>query len=90
MKHLGDARIEALALSIIDRIALHPQLRLQDRGRAVQAVTERLRAAFQIDPETDRMARDRIRSLRRDVPEGSREWDVLYRQYLGELGRRRR
>ena len=90
MKRLGDARLESLALTIVERIGAHPQLRLDDRGRAVQAVTERLRSAFQVDAELDRAARERIQSLSRQVPEGSREWDVLYRQYVDELARRRR
>jgi len=89
VKRLGDARLEALALAIVDRLASHPQLRTEDRGRAARAVGSRLRAAFQIDSELDRAARERIRSLKRDVPEGSREWDLLYRQYVTELGRRR-
>ena len=89
MKRLGDARLEALALAIVDRIASHPQLSLEHRGRATQTVSDRLRTAFQIDSELDRAARQRIHSLKRDVPEGGREWDLLYRQYITELGRRR-
>jgi hypothetical protein len=89
VKRLGDARLEALALAIVDRIASHPQLSLAARGRAMQAVSDRLRAAFQVDSELDGAARQRIRSLKRDVPEGSREWDLLYRQYITELARRR-
>ena len=89
MKRLGDARLEALALQVVERIGSHPQLRLDDRGRAVHGVTDRLRAAFQVDPELDRAARRRIDSLQRNVPEGSREWDLLYREYITELARRR-
>jgi len=33
--------------------------------------------------------RQRIESLSRQVPEGSSEWDLLYRQYSEELAKRR-
>lgn len=90
MKRLGDARIEALSLALVNAIERAPGLRVQDRGRAVRAVSARLRAAFQVDSSLDRAVRARIASLKRPVPETSREWDLLYRQYLDELSRRHR
>ena len=89
MKRLTDGRIEALALAIVDKIARERDLSVRDRGAAVRAVANRLRQAFQTDNELDRAVRARIASLKRSVPEGSREWDLLYRQYLDELSRRR-
>ena len=40
--------------------------------------------------EADAAARSTIRSLSRKVPEGSREWDVLYHKYREEEMRRRK
>jgi len=34
--------------------------------------------------EVDREATEKVHSLKRNVPEGSREWDILYRQYFEE------
>ena len=31
-----------------------------------------------------RSARDKIRSQKRDIPEGSEEWDLLHRRYYAE------
>jgi hypothetical protein len=36
------------------------------------------------------MIRQKIQSLSRRVPPGSREWDVLYRKYLEEEMRRQK
>lgn len=41
------------------------------------------------DDEIDAMVRRKIASLSRKVVPGSREWDVLYRQYTEEERRRR-
>jgi hypothetical protein len=41
-----------------------------------------------LDEALDQTVRRKIASLSRRVPEGSREWDVLYRQYLEEERRK--
>lgn len=88
MKRLGSARIEALALAIVRRIEKDGGMTVRDRGAALRAINARLKEAFQVDSTLDRAVRSRIASLNRPVPEGSREWELLYRQYLDELSRR--
>jgi hypothetical protein len=39
---------------------------------------------LQVEEKADRAARDKVRSLKRDVPEGSEEWDILQKRYYGE------
>ena len=41
-----------------------------------------------VDERIDAVVRRKIASLSRRVPPGSREWDVLYRQYYEEEARR--
>jgi len=89
VKRLSDRRIEALALAIADSLTATAGVQIRDRGRLVRAVSKRLSEAFSVDPALDRAVRARIESLQRTVPEGSREWDLLYQQYLVELSRRR-
>jgi hypothetical protein len=43
---------------------------------------------FNLDDALDTKVRRKIASLSRRVPEGSGEWDVLYRQYLEEEKRK--
>ncbi len=43
---------------------------------------------FNVDDALDVKVRRKIASLSRRVPEGSGEWDVLYRQYLEEEKRK--
>jgi hypothetical protein len=50
------------------------------RLEIVKAFTEIL----QMEEKADRAARDKVRSLKRDVPEGSEEWDILQKRYYGE------
>lgn len=89
MRKLSDGRIEAMALAIVKALDGKAGVTVTDRGAAVRIVAAQLRGAFQDDTSLDRAVRDRIASLSRRVPEGSREWDILYRQYSEELSRRK-
>ena len=90
MKMLSDARIEALALGVVRALERQAGVRVVDHGRAVQTAAASLRASFRADQGLDAAVRARIASLSRRVPEGSREWDLLYKQYSEELSRQRR
>ena len=89
MSRFGEQRIESLALAVADRLGKTVGLRVVDRGKVVREVEKRLKIAFQADVSLDLEVRARIESLSRQVPEGSREWEILYRQYSEELARRR-
>jgi len=46
----------------------------------VKAFTEIL----QVEEKADRAARDKVRSIKRDIAEGSEEWDILQKRYYSE------
>jgi hypothetical protein len=50
------------------------------RLELVKEMTETLQA----EEKVDRTARDKIRSQKREIPEGSEEWDLLLRRYYAE------
>lgn len=50
------------------------------RLEVVKAMTELL----VIEDKVDRAARQKIRTQKRDIPEGSEEWDLLHRRYYAE------
>jgi len=37
-----------------------------------------------IEEKVDRAARDKVRSQKREIPEGSEEWDLLQKRYYAE------
>jgi uncharacterized protein len=39
---------------------------------------------LQAEDRVDRTARDKIRSQKREIPEGSEEWDLLHKRYYAE------
>jgi len=50
------------------------------RLEIVKAFTEIL----QSEEKADRAARDKVRSMKKDIPEGSEEWDILVKRFYGE------
>ncbi len=50
------------------------------RLEIVRDITEVLTA----EEKVDRLARQKIRSQKREIPEGSEEWDLLHRKYYSE------
>ena len=50
------------------------------RQTVVRIITEEMRA----DEMIDALVRRKIESQKRSIPEGSSEWDVLYRKYFEE------
>jgi hypothetical protein len=50
------------------------------RQTIVRIITEEMRA----DEMIDVLVRRKIESQKRNIPEGSSEWDVLYRKYFEE------
>jgi len=50
------------------------------RLEIVKAFTEIL----QVEEKADRASRDKVRSMKRDIPEGSEEWDILQKRYYSE------
>ena len=39
---------------------------------------------LQVEEKADRAARDKVRSIKRDISEGSEEWDILQKRYYAE------
>jgi len=50
------------------------------RLEIVKAFTEIL----QVEDKADRAARDKVRSIKRDISEGSEEWDILQKRYYAD------
>lgn len=88
---LSEDRIFHLSHLLQDALALDKNVGpLQPEERILREIKRTIVAELQFEDEADTAARRTIQSLSRKVPEGSREWDVLYRKYLDEELRRRK
>lgn len=82
---LSDDRINHLSHKIAGALAEDERVRFRDDWNAVRlAVRRAIAGALKKEEEIVAGVEARIRSLKRDVPEGGPEWDALFRNYYGE------
>ncbi len=82
---LSRDKVNEISHKIIAAIRRAREFRLKrdpndTRLEIVQHITELL----QIEDKVDRAARTKIRSQKREITEGSEEWDLLHRRYYAE------
>ena len=84
MSRLSDSRISHLAHLIIDGLWKEDLADFPNEARALGETKSLLAEFFNRDDRLDEIVRQKIHSLSRPIPPGSREWDILYRKYLEE------
>jgi len=82
---LSRDKITDMSHKIVAALRKYHELRIKQdpnevRLEIVRAITELLTA----EEKVDRMARDKVRSQKREIPEGSEEWGLLHRRYYAE------
>ncbi len=90
MSRLSESRISHLAHLILDGLGKGNLADFAHEGRALSETKRVLHDFFQQEDHIDEIVRQKILSLSRHVPPGSREWDVLYRKYFEEQMRKQR
>ena len=84
MSRLSENRISHLAHLILNGLRKETFANFSNEGRALADTKQVLQEFFQSEDHIDDVVRQKIMSLSRQVPPGSREWDVLYRKYFEE------
>ena len=90
MSRFSDSRISHLAHLIVGALKRDDLAELSNEGRVLSETKRVLHEFFEREEQFDELVRQKIQSLSRYIPPGSREWDVLYRKYLEEEMRRQK
>jgi len=81
---LGDERISHIAHLIREGLEKDGVLAYKDSGKALLEIKRVIGGFIKLEDEIDQKVEDKITSLKKDVPRGSPEWDVLYKKYSEE------
>ncbi len=89
---LTEDRISHISHLVLDMLMQNRNVDdVQPEERILREIKRTITDELKFEDDADAAARRTIQSLSRKVPEGSREWDVLYRKYFEEeLNRRRK
>jgi hypothetical protein len=86
----SEGRRSYLAHKILDTLKREQLAEIANERLALNEIKRVFEHEQALDEQVDAVVRKKIASLSRRVPVGSREWQVLYRQYYEEEMRRRR
>lgn len=82
---LSREKVNRLAHLITDELATRDEIDfVEDRNTIRLEIVKILSEELKKEEEIDQGARRKIESQKRNVPEGSLEWDILYRKYYSE------
>jgi hypothetical protein len=82
---LSREKINLLSHQIAEKLASMDEVTfIEDRNTIRLAVVDILNRWLKKEETVDRTARHKIESQQRQIPEGSAEWDILYRKYYEE------
>jgi len=84
VSRLSDNRISHLAHLVVDGLWKEDLTDFPNEARALAETKSVLAEFFNREDRFDEIVRQKIQSLSRPIPPGSREWDILYRKYLEE------
>jgi hypothetical protein len=83
---LSRDKVTDISHKLIEMLRKSREVRLKNKDtnavrlQLVRVITDLLL----VEDKSDRAARDKIRSQKREIPEGGEEWDLLHRRYYSE------
>ncbi len=81
---LSDDRINYLSHLILKELRAKGGANFPDEAKVLAGVKQAIHQFGSLLDTLDTQIRKKIGTLKRNIPEGSREWDLLYRQYFDE------
>jgi hypothetical protein len=82
---LSRDKVIDMSHKIVSALRKARQVRLKKQVNEVRLeLVREMTDVLQAEDRVDRAAREKIRSQKRDIPEGSEEWDLLLRRYYAE------
>jgi hypothetical protein len=90
MSRFSERRLFHLARLILNRLRKDNLVDAKNEGRALTETKSVLADFLSREERVDDLVRKKIASLSRPVPQGSREWDILYRKFFEEETRKQK
>jgi hypothetical protein len=78
-------KVNLLSHQITEKLASIDEVEfIEDRNTIRLAVVESMNNWLLKEAQIDKAAREKIENQKRGIPEGSAEWEILYRKYYEE------
>ena len=82
---LSRDKITEISHKVIAELKKSREVRLRKDANEIRlAIVKAISEILLMEDKAERASRDKIRTQKRDIPEGSEEWDLLHRRYYAE------
>jgi hypothetical protein len=82
---LSRDKITDMSHKLIGALKKSRDLRMKkDQNDARLEIVKAFTEILQVEEKADRASRDKVRTIKRDISEGSEEWDILQKRYYAE------
>ncbi len=81
---LSEERISHIAHMVFNRIYNDDVVDFYDEETGVREIKRAIESFLKFYEDVDSAVRVKIASLKKRIPEGSPEWEILYRKYFDE------
>lgn len=82
---LSRDKITDISHKMLTAMRKNRQFRLKKNDNEIRLqIVEGLTEVLKTEEKVDRAARDKIKTMKRDMPEGTEEWDLLHKRFYAE------
>ena len=82
---LSRDKVNDLSHKIVTALRKQRDVRIRkDQNEVRLEVVKLITDVLTVEERVDREARNKVRTIKRDIPEGSEEWDVLHKRYYAD------
>ena len=82
---LSRDKITDISHKLVAQLKKSRELRVRKDANDVRLeIVKSFTEILQVEEKADRASRDKVRSIKRDISEGSEEWDILQKKYYAE------
>jgi hypothetical protein len=83
---LSRDKVTQMSHKLVETLRKSREVRLKDKdpNNVRLVIVRQMTDLLQLEEKVDRAAREKIRSQKREIPEGAEEWDLLHRRYYAE------
>ncbi len=86
---LSESKVNKIAIEIVKGLKSSGIVSIKDETQALKIIREEINHFLERDVVLDSEAREKIKAQKKNIPEGSDEWKVLYRKYYEEAKAKR-
>lgn len=85
----SESKVNKIAIEIVKGLRNSDIVAIKDETHALKIIREEINHFLERDMTLDNEASEKIKAQKKNIPEGSDEWKVLYRKYYEEAKAKR-